>query len=48
MSEEDFVEVLKGLPGVGNVTAKKLIEAGYVTLESIALSTPAELVVNAA
>ncbi len=45
--EEDFVEVLKGLPGVGNVTAKKLIEAGYVTLESIALSTPAELVVNA-
>ncbi len=45
--EEDFVQVLKGLPGVGNVTAKKLIEAGYVTLESIALSTPAELVVNA-
>jgi len=45
--EEDFVEVLKSLPGVGNVTAKKLIEAGYVTLESIALSTPAELVVNA-
>ncbi|RLG41066.1 MAG: DNA repair and recombination protein RadA [Thermoproteota archaeon] len=45
--EEDFLEVLKELPGVGNVTAKKLIEAGYVTLESIALSTPAELVVNA-
>ncbi|HIE23822.1 MAG TPA: DNA repair and recombination protein RadA [Candidatus Korarchaeota archaeon] len=45
--EEDFVEVLKGLPGVGNVTAKKLLDAGYVTLESIALSTPAELVVNA-
>ncbi len=45
--EENFVEILKELPGVGNVTAKKLIEAGYVTLESIALSTPAELVVNA-
>ena len=31
------------LPGVGKSTASKLIEAGYGTLEAIAVATPQEL-----
>ncbi len=38
---------LTDLEGVGPATAKRLMEAGYTTLESIAMSTPAELAVYA-
>ncbi|MET1101555.1 MAG: helix-hairpin-helix domain-containing protein, partial [Pyrodictiaceae archaeon] len=31
------------LPGVGPATANKLAEAGYTTLEAIAVATPQEL-----
>lgn len=34
---------LEELPGVGAVTAEKLREAGYKTIESIAIATPAEI-----
>jgi len=43
--EEEFD--LTDLEGVGPATAKRLMEAGYTTLESIAMSTPAELAVYA-
>jgi len=36
--------VLQGLPGVGPATAKRLEEAGYISLESIAISSVAEIV----
>ena len=45
--EEALEEMLVGLEGVGPVTAKRLAGSGYITLESIALATPSELVVNA-
>ncbi len=35
------------LEGVGPATAKRLLEAGFTTLESIAMSTPAELAMYA-
>ncbi len=44
-AEEEFD--LTDLEGVGPATAKRLMEAGYTTLESIAMSTPAELAVYA-
>ena len=34
---------LEDLPGVGPTTAEKLREAGFVTVESIATASPAEL-----
>ncbi|MEN2999313.1 MAG: DNA repair and recombination protein RadA [Acidilobaceae archaeon] len=42
MSEKP-VRDLTDLPGVGPSTAQKLIEAGYTTIESIAVATPHEL-----
>ncbi len=38
---------LTELEGVGPATAKRLLEAGFTTLESIAMSTPAELAMYA-
>ncbi len=38
---------LTELEGVGPATAKRLLEAGFTTLESIAMSTPSELAVYA-
>ncbi len=37
------IKDISELPGVGRSTAAKLIEAGYSTLEAIAVSTPQEL-----
>ncbi|HIQ23438.1 MAG TPA: DNA repair and recombination protein RadA [Pyrodictium delaneyi] len=37
------VKSITDLPGVGPATANKLIEAGYATLEAIAVATPQEL-----
>ncbi|ALL01741.1 DNA repair and recombination protein RadA [Pyrodictium delaneyi] len=37
------VRSITDLPGVGPATANKLIEAGYATLEAIAVATPQEL-----
>jgi len=37
------IKDLTDLPGIGPATAAKLIEAGYSTLESIAVATPQEL-----
>ena len=34
---------LEDLPGVGPTTAEKLREAGFITVESIATASPAEL-----
>ncbi len=45
VADEEFD--LTDLEGVGPATAKRLMEAGYTTLESIAMSTPAELAVYA-
>jgi len=38
-----MIEDLESLPGVGSATAKKLIEAGYVTVESLAVTPLREL-----
>ena len=40
---DERVKALTDLPGIGPTTAAKLIEAGYSTLESIAVATPQEL-----
>lgn len=37
------IRTLTDLPGVGPATASKLIEAGYSTIEAIAVATPQEL-----
>ncbi|HIP85401.1 MAG TPA: DNA repair and recombination protein RadA, partial [Pyrodictium sp.] len=37
------IKTLTDLPGVGPATASKLIEAGYSTIEAIAVATPQEL-----
>ena len=41
--EEKRIKELTDLPGIGPTTASKLIEAGYSTLESIAVATPQEI-----
>lgn len=43
MGSKKEIKNLTDLPGVGPATANKLIEAGYTTLESIAVATPQEL-----
>ena len=43
MSEEEVVRSISELPGIGPSTAKKLTEAGYNTIEAIAVTTPQEL-----
>jgi len=43
MSKVKEVKSITDLPGVGPATANKLIEAGYGTLEAIAVATPQEL-----
>jgi len=42
-SEAQRIKTLTDLPGIGPATAQKLIEAGYSTLESIAVASPQEL-----
>lgn len=42
-SEVQKIKTLTDLPGIGPATAQKLIEAGYSTLESIAVASPQEL-----
>jgi DNA repair protein RadA len=42
-SEKKLVYDLTDLPGVGSATAQKLIEAGYSSVEAIAVATPQEL-----
>lgn len=41
--ESQKIRTLTDLPGIGPATAQKLIEAGYSTLESIAIASPQEL-----
>lgn len=41
--EDQKIRSLTDLPGIGPATAQKLIEAGYSTLESIAVASPQEL-----
>lgn len=43
MAKEKKIESIEDLPGVGETTAEKLNEAGYRTLEKIAVSSPSEL-----
>lgn len=43
MAKEKKIENIEDLPGVGDTTAEKLREAGYKTLEKIAVSSPNEL-----
>ncbi|AFH42743.1 DNA repair and recombination protein RadA [Fervidicoccus fontis Kam940] len=42
-SEINAIKTLTDLPGIGPATATKLIEAGYGTLEAIAVATPQEI-----
>ena len=42
--EEPKIKSIMDLPGIGPQTAEKLIQAGYKTLESIAVASPMELV----
>jgi len=44
---EKEIKTIEDLPGVGPATAEKLREAGYSSLEAIAVATPAELVASA-
>ncbi len=44
VEQRSVAEILQNLPGVGPATAKRLEESGYVTLESIAISSVAEIV----
>ncbi len=37
---DDCIDEVKGLPGVGDATLKKLIKAGFTSLESIAYTPP--------
>jgi len=41
--EEKKIKSLTDLPGIGPATAAKLIEAGYASLEAIAVATPQEI-----
>ncbi|RSN75965.1 MAG: DNA repair and recombination protein RadA [Thermoproteota archaeon] len=41
--EETSIDQLEELEGVGPATAKRLVEAGYTTLESLVLATSSEL-----
>ncbi len=41
--KKEKIKTLTDLPGIGPTTASKLVEAGYSTLESIAVATPQEL-----
>ena len=43
MGKEKKIESIEDLPGVGETTAEKLYEAGYRTIEKIAVSSPSEL-----
>lgn len=43
MGESRKIRDLTDLPGVGPATAQKLIEAGYSTIEAIAVATPHEI-----
>ncbi|MEM4475445.1 MAG: helix-hairpin-helix domain-containing protein, partial [Fervidicoccaceae archaeon] len=43
ISATSTIKTLTDLPGIGPATAAKLIEAGYATLEAIAVATPQEL-----
>ncbi|MET1129236.1 MAG: DNA repair and recombination protein RadA [Thermoproteota archaeon] len=43
MSGQKQIRSITDLPGVGPATANKLMEAGYGTLEAIAVATPQEL-----
>ncbi|UXD21817.1 DNA repair and recombination protein RadA [Ignicoccus pacificus DSM 13166] len=47
MSEVQRARSISDLPGVGPTTASKLVEAGYGTIEAIAVATPEELVAAA-
>ncbi|MEM0319267.1 MAG: DNA repair and recombination protein RadA [Fervidicoccaceae archaeon] len=42
-AEERKIKSLTDLPGVGPATAAKLVEAGYASLEAIAVATPQEI-----
>ncbi len=42
-AERKVISDITDLPGVGPSTAQKLIEAGYTTVEAIAVATPQEL-----
>ncbi|MEB2837314.1 MAG: DNA repair and recombination protein RadA [Desulfurococcales archaeon] len=42
-SERPLIRDITELPGIGPTTAQKLVEAGYSTIEAIAVATPLEL-----
>lgn len=48
IKDEPKIKSIMDLPGIGPQTAEKLIQAGYKTLESIAVASPMELVEVAA
>ncbi len=43
MGEKKPLKDLTDLPGVGPATAQRLVEAGYTTIEAVAVATPHEL-----
>ncbi|MFN4046294.1 MAG: DNA repair and recombination protein RadA, partial [Acidilobaceae archaeon] len=43
MGEKKPLRDLTDLPGVGPATAQRLVEAGYTTIEAVAVATPHEL-----
>jgi predicted RecB family nuclease len=43
MEDKEPVEILQEIPGIGPTTARKLVEAGYGSIEAIAGAIPAEL-----
>ncbi len=44
---DDKITMIEELPGVGPATAEKLKDAGFTTIEAIAVASPADLALNA-
>jgi DNA repair protein RadA len=44
---DDKITMIEDLPGVGPATAEKLRDAGFTTIEAIAVASPADLALNA-
>jgi DNA repair protein RadA len=47
MAKDDEIMFIEDIPGVGPATAEKLRDAGYDTIEAIAVASPSELVAAA-